>query len=241
MPTTATWFPERQACARTPRPIRHSVAIVQGGVATALVSVALKPFWFSCPRPYDAGARRVTTRSAGRLRAWDRRSKAFGRHGGGIGLTAMAVLHCFHFDFLNYTTGRLDPSYEGIARMTGLARSTVAAAIARLKRLGIINWVRRCAKTYEGGVFTLRQETNAYAVLPPSHWSGYVEPDATPPPWPETWGAVPPLPGLLAQTMTAAGGGAPLARQARILDADPGDTLAASLARLARSLSASHA
>ncbi len=44
MPTTATWFPERQACARTPRPIRHSVAIVQGGVATALVSVALKPF-----------------------------------------------------------------------------------------------------------------------------------------------------------------------------------------------------
>ncbi len=89
----------------------------------------------------------------------------------------MAVLHCFHFDFLNYTTGRLDPSYEGIARMTGLARSTVAAAIARLKRLGIINWVRRCAKTYEGGVFTLRQETNAYAVLPPSHWTQF-SPDA---------------------------------------------------------------
>jgi hypothetical protein len=176
-----------------------------------------------------------------KARAWDRRSKAFGRHGGGIGLTAMAVLHCFHFDFLNYTTGRLDPSYEGIARMTGLARSTVAAAIARLKRLGIINWVRRCAKTYEGGIFTLRQETNAYAVLPPSHWRGYVEPDAAPAPWPETWGAAPPMPGLLAQTMTAVGDGAPLARQAGILDADPGDELATALARLARSLGASNA
>ena len=49
------------------------------------------------------------------------------------------------------------------------------------------------------------------------------------------------MPGLLAQTVTAAGDGVPLARQAGILDADPGDELAASLARLARSLSASNA
>jgi hypothetical protein len=116
-----------------------------------------------------------------KARNWDRRSKAKGTHGGGIGLPAMAVLHAFHFDFLNYVTGRLDPSYEGIARMTGLARSTVAAAIARLKRFGIINWVRRCAQAYENGVFMLRQETNAYAVLPPSQWCGFVDQDEAPP------------------------------------------------------------
>ena len=73
---------------------------------------------------------------------------------GGVGLTAMAVLHCFHFDYLNFATGRLDPSYEGIARMTRLARSTVAQAIAKLRRLGIINWVRRCEQAYEDGVFS---------------------------------------------------------------------------------------
>jgi len=56
MPTTATSFRQRQACAQTPRPTRHSVAIAQAGVATGLVSVALKPFWFSCPRAYDVGA-----------------------------------------------------------------------------------------------------------------------------------------------------------------------------------------
>lgn len=173
-----------------------------------------------------------------KARDWNRRSKAKGGHGGGVGLTAMAVLHCFHFDFLNFATGRLDPSYEGIARMTGLARSTVAGAIAKLKRLGIINWVRRCEQAYEDGVFTLRQKTNAYAVLPPSQWHGYVDPEETPAPWPEAWGATPPIAGLLVQAKTAGTDGAPLARQASILDADPGDVLAASLARLARSLAA---
>src|SRR5580693_6197321 len=31
-----------------------------------------------------------------KARSWDRRSKAKGKHGGGIGLPAMAVLHAFH-------------------------------------------------------------------------------------------------------------------------------------------------
>ena len=176
-----------------------------------------------------------------KARSWDRRSKAKGKHGGGIGLPAMAVLHAFHFDFLNYVTGRLDPSYDGIARMTGLARSTVAAAIARLKRLGIINWVRRCAQAYEDGVFTLRQETNAYAILPPSQWHGHADPDETPPPWPEAWGATPPLRDLLTQAMAAVSSGASLARQVSLLDADPGDKLAQALARLGRSLAARNA
>jgi hypothetical protein len=172
-----------------------------------------------------------------KARAWNRRAKAKGRHGGGIGLTAMAVLHSFHFDFLNYTTGRLDPSYDGIARMTGLARSTVAAAIARLKRLGIINWVRRCEQAYDDGIFTLRQKTNAYAILPPSQWRGHVDPDEAPSPWPEAWGATPPILSLVAQVATLAAEGASLARQASLLEADPGDALAQSLARLARSMS----
>ncbi len=42
--------------------------------------------------------------------------------------------------------------------------------------------------------------------------------------------------GPATQAMTAAGDGASLARQASLLDADPGNELAATLARLARSI-----
>jgi len=176
-----------------------------------------------------------------KARAWDRRTKERGRHGGGLGMPAMAVLHCFHFDFLNFASGRLDPSYEGIAKKTGLARSTVALAIAKLKRLGIINWARRCAHEYVCGTFTLRQRTNAYAILPPSQWRGFTEPVDDARPWPEATGATPPLPPLIVLAQAAECDGAPRSRQAWLLDADSGDSstyglLARTLAAFARSV-----
>jgi hypothetical protein len=51
------------------------------------------------------------------------------------------VLHALMFDFLNFATGRLDPSYVAIARKANVCERTVATALARLRELGILHWV----------------------------------------------------------------------------------------------------
>ena len=77
---------------------------------------------------------------------------------------------------------------------------TVATALKRLRELGILNWVRRCAENWRDGRFVLEQETNAYAVLPESQWRGYRPPPEPPAaPWPGTWGEPAPMPSALAQ------------------------------------------
>ena len=100
------------------------------------------------------------------------------------------------FDFLNHRTGRLDPSYAAIAAKAGVCVRTVATAQQRLKALGILNWVRRCAESWQDGRFVLEQETNAYAVLPERHWRGYRPPQEPPAPAQGTlpWGDPPPCP-----------------------------------------------
>ena len=108
---------------------------------------------------------------------------------------ALAVLHALIFDFLNHRTGRLDPSYAAIAAKAGVCVRTVATALQRLKALGILNWVRRCAESWQDGRFVLEQETNAYGLLPESQWRGYRPPQEPPAPrWPGTWGDPPPMP-----------------------------------------------
>ena len=92
------------------------------------------------------------------------------------------MLHALIFDFLNHRTGRLDPSYAAIAAKAGVCVRTVATALKRLRELGILNWVRRCAESWRDGRFVLEQETNAYAVLPESQWRGYRPPQEPPAP-----------------------------------------------------------
>jgi hypothetical protein len=121
-----------------------------------------------------------------RARDFDRGTHQPGRHGA-VGPTALQVLHALIFDFLNHRTGRLDPSYATIAHKAGVCVRTVATALARLKELGILNWVRRCAESWRDGRFVLEQETNAYAVLPDSQWRGYRPPQEPPVPAPGTW------------------------------------------------------
>ena len=60
-----------------------------------------------------------------------------GKHGGAIGRTALPVLHALMFDFLNYASGRLDPSYDAIARKADVCGRTVADALSGSKALGI--------------------------------------------------------------------------------------------------------
>lgn len=169
-------------------------------------------------------------------RAWNRQ-KFPGRYGGTLGSAAMRVLECLIFDFLNFATGRLDPGYHAIARKTGLSRSTIATALARLRKLGIIHWVRRSTMDrQDGGRFVLRQDTNAYAVLPATQWRGYGKPPEPPPPHPDTWGATPPLPPLIEQAITQQQDGGSVPAIIGLLESDPTDRLAATLARLGRSL-----
>jgi len=168
-----------------------------------------------------------------RARDFDRGSHEPGRHGGAVGPTALSVLHALIFDFLNHRTGRLDPSYAAIAAKAGVCVRTVATALQRLRELGILNWVRRCAESWRDGHFVLEQETNAYAVLPESQWRGYRPPPEPPAaPWPDTWGATPPTASALAQ---AALEGDPAAK-AQVLAGNAMTPLERALASFQRSI-----
>jgi hypothetical protein len=166
-----------------------------------------------------------------RARDFDRRTRRKGLHGGAVGHAALQVLHALLFDFLNYASGRLDPSYAAIARKANVAKRTVATAIKRLKSLGILNWARRCAEKMRDGRFSLEQETNAYAVLPPTQWIGY-KPDDPPPPEKGTWGDSPRMLDLIDQAVAEVKAGAGIGATIAVLDLAPPDTLASALARL---------
>jgi hypothetical protein len=65
---------------------------------------------------------------------------------------------------LDFKTGKLDPAIAWIEKVTGFARKTVVDALARLKRHGFLDWVRRSRKTgndRQAGP-QREQETNAY-------------------------------------------------------------------------------
>jgi hypothetical protein len=181
--------------------------------------------------------KKAATRLWHRARDFDRQTRRKDHHGGAVGHAALQVLHTLIFDFLNYTSGRLDPSHAAIARKANVCERTVRNALTRLKSLGILNWVRRCAESRrDDGRFVLEQETNAYAVLPASQWRGYSEPPEAPPPMPGTWGDHPPLPSLLAQASAERHAGGTMQGMIGILDSDPSDPLAMALAKLGRAM-----
>ena len=149
-----------------------------------------------------------------------------------MGHSALQVLHALIFDFMNYASGRLDPSYAAIAKAANVCERTVANAIKRLKELRILNWLRRCAESMRDGRYVLEQETNAYAVLPSSQWRGYVPPPEAPPPAPGTWGDHPPLADALALAMLETD---PATKQ-RVLEVNASSDLERALARLGRAM-----
>jgi hypothetical protein len=182
--------------------------------------------------------KKAATKLWHRARDFDRRTHQAGKHGGSVGHAALQVLHALIFDFLNYRTGQLDPSYEAIARRANVCARTVATALKRLRELGILNWVRRCAESWQDGRFVLEQETNAYAVLPATQWHGYRPPAEPPAPAAGTWGDHPPLPSQIDLAIEESRHGGGLRTQIGILDADPANPLAAALAQLGRAFMA---
>jgi hypothetical protein len=179
-------------------------------------------------------AKKAAVRLWHRARDLDRGSHQPGRHGGAVGPTGLAVLHALIFDFLNHRTGRLDPSYAAIAAKAGVCVRTVATALQRLRELGILAWVRRCAESWRDGRFVLEQVTNAYAVLPESQWRGYRPPPEAPEP---EWGRPPIMPSALVQAAMEGD----LAGKVHALASDPKDGLAAALARLGQAFLARNA
>jgi hypothetical protein len=173
-----------------------------------------------------------------RARDFDRETHQPKRHGGAVGHTALQVLHTLIFDFLNYASGRLDPSYAAIARKANVCERTVATALKRLREVGILNWVRRCAESWQDGRFVLAQETNAYAVLPATQWRSYRPPVEPPAPARGTWGDPPPMPDALAGAVIERQASGDLRTVVHVLEADPKDGLAAALARLGRAFMA---
>ena len=111
-----------------------------------------------------------------KARQFERQTRQPGKQDGALGRNGLAVLHTLIFDFLNYATGRLEPSYEAIARKACISISSAKRGLANLKAAGVLHWIRRAAETRdEKGRFCLEQDTNAYGVIPPSQWLGFIE------------------------------------------------------------------
>ena len=123
-----------------------------------------------CPMDRNAVARLLFA-----AEVYDRGTHLAGAHGGTLKRTGLAVLRAIANRFHNRTTGRCDPSLGAIARAAGVARSTAAVALARLRAAGFLDWTRRgvmVSRQVRGvamdGLFT--QVTNAYrlALSPPT-------------------------------------------------------------------------
>lgn len=169
-------------------------------------------------------------------RRFERQTRLPGRQDGALGRNGLAVLHALVFDFLNFASGRLDPSYAAIAGKANISLRSVARGLQKLRAAGVLNWLRRCAEAWRDGRFSLEQDTNAYAVLPSTQWRGYRAEPAPQPPCPGTWGDHPPLPCLLDQVHELHQAGASMSSMLDRLGSDPGDGLAAALERLGRAM-----
>ncbi len=186
--------------------------------------------------------KKVAIRLYHRAREWDRKTRQPRRpggrcHGGIVGRVGLAVLETLLFDYQNYRTGQLDPSYEGIAKKAGVSRASVWRALVRLRDLGILTWLRRCIGEMQAGRYVLAQERNAYAVLGETAWRGYrAPPEAPTAPEAGTWGDHPPMLSAVAQAAQDRQGGLSQDTMLTALEADPGDGLAAALARMGRAL-----
>jgi len=172
-------------------------------------------------------------------RRFERQTRQPGFQDGAIGRNGLAILHALLFDFLNYASGALYPSWAEIAGKACISPRSVGRGLVKLKAAGVLNWLRRCVEDWIDGRFTLRQDSNAYAVLPCSQWRGYSAPPPAPPPDPGTWGDHPPMGRAIDVAVAVAREGGDVAARVAALESDAGDGLAAALARLGRAVTRS--
>lgn len=77
------------------------------------------------------------------LEEFERETKLPGKRNGAIGGIGLEVYR-YLMRLRNKKSGRLDPTIRWIADAISRSRSAVAAALARLKEHGFIDWIRRC-------------------------------------------------------------------------------------------------
>ena len=159
----------------------HQISSFLPGIAGAR-TFATWPVWRDSARDVRfvaAVSKRQAVRLYHKARRFERQTRQPGRQDGALGRNGLAVLHALLFDFLNYASGRLDPSYAGIADKACISPRSVARGLVKLRLAGVLNWLRRCREDHDAaGRFRLRQESNAYAVLPARQWRGFIEPRA---------------------------------------------------------------
>ena len=170
-----------------------------------------------------------------RARDFDRQTHEPGKHGGALGPSGLQVLHVFLFDFINYETGRLDPSYKAIAKKANICEHTVSDALKRLHSLGIITWVRRCSEEWVNGRYVRRQLTNAYCILP-TGWVGYRSPPEMPSPHPTSWGKAAVMPSVHENAIIEQRASGDRREVIRILEMAPRGGIEAALASLGRAV-----
>lgn len=129
-------------------------------------------------RPFAGGKVRGAKRRIGAIlksaRELERRSRKErqtthpGARNGVLGQIALDVLEVLYNRFLDYRTGRLDPSIMTIAETVGHSYDAVHRALRKLRTYGFLHWVRRSRRTEnEGAGPQVEQITNAYVLLVP--------------------------------------------------------------------------
>lgn len=170
------------------------------GSMFARTSYAAFPVWKDSTQAdvkYAPMAKRDAVKIWHHARRFERSTRGGGGQGcarsvnGVISRVGLAVLQAFLFDFLNYRSGRLDPSYGSIAEKAGVSISSVYRSLVRLKAAGILNWIRRKSCSKIDGRYVVEQESNAYGICPPTQWRGYHAPPPAPPP--DSWGKPAPV------------------------------------------------
>jgi hypothetical protein len=235
---TQSQFPYEGSGSFTPLPSHQA----RGGFihSFARTARAVWPVWRDSARKevkFQPLPKKKAVRLYHEARRFERQTRAAAPKGcqdGALGRNGLAVLHALIFDFLNFATGELFPSIASIAHAANISPRSVSRGLAKLKASGVVNWLRRCAEDWQDGRFILRQETNAYGILPASQWRDYAPEPPPPAPTGDTWGATPPLPDAITLACHEAAQGLPA--MARELEQDERDPLAASLARLGRAL-----
>jgi len=117
--------------------------------------------------------RRVNPKTIGaRLRAAERFNDRMRRRGeriGPLGEIGLETLRLF-YRTICHRSGRLDPSIDYICRTLRRCRKAVVAALARLKRHGFLDWIRRSEPSDTAGEKgpQVVQITNAYVLLDPN-------------------------------------------------------------------------
>jgi hypothetical protein len=165
-------------------------------------------------------------------RRFERQTRQPGHQDGALGRNGLAVLHSLIFDFLNFTSGRLDPGHAAIARMANISKRSVARGLDALKRCGVLNWIKRCENFInDAGRYCRAQLTNAYGIIPPSLWHGYTPRPEPPTPDPGTWGDHPPMPDQITLAADELNHGASRTALAML---DAGDETAQAFARYLR-------